>query len=188
MTGLPRLPKVLWYFLGMSYTRYSSSAVDDRNTWYSTHRDVVRQIKRLLHDRTNSITQGSGRQVRLQIRNRGLQANMAQHGLGVPKSERLFPQVPDETIDHFVRGLYDSNVSVSGEKPSAQFYYPNVNFKKGLNEILCNYAGIKPGRKIGHRPFSVRGNDLARLHDFIYRDWEYIRIKKLYIKEKYLKF
>jgi hypothetical protein len=160
--------KSLMYLLGISYTRYSLSEKDYRNTWYGPSADVIEKVRCLLGEKTNKITLAQGSQYRLQIRSRELHSHMKQRGLGVPKKDRPFPG-PD-FLDDFVRGLYESNVTVTGKKPSAQFYYPSIPFKQGLYDALVEHAGISRGRTIGKGPLALYAGDLTRLRDFMYRD------------------
>ncbi len=107
-------------------------------------------------------------------------------GVIVPYSQREFPSPSPGFADHFVRGLFDAkgiagSFSRSPESNYVRFGF-NHGFSKDLNALLAREAGTK---KVNPKNKLEYGHiDSLKIHDFIYRDWEYIQEHKLYLPPK----
>jgi hypothetical protein len=192
--------RAMWYILGLSYSRYSASDTDNRNSWYSSNFKVLKIIKRELKSKHKIGEPNSNGNRILQIRSQPLQDRLVERGLGVPKNQREFPQDCDtKYLDHFIRGFFDGKVSCANyETPRAnkspylykslQIYH-NVPFLEELYSILVREAGVREGKMIinSSLTFKTKG-DISKIKDFIYGNLKYIKQRGLYLPDKKARF
>lgn len=184
--------KEMWYALGVSFSKYSASRTDDRNSWSVNSYRLLEIVQSCLEAEQKIGTPDKNGNALFQVRNKHLQDNLRERGLGVPKSEREFPKdCGEQYLDHFVRGFFDSNVTVSTKSTGSLYTrvsYPSVQFLQELYIGLAKHAGVKPGRKINISVFDLNGTDVIAVHNFIYRDWDFIKEHGLYLPAKKEKF
>lgn len=114
-----------------------------------------------------------------------MRSRLEELGLEGRKAEREFPEnMKEEGLSHFVRGVVDAKSSIwVVEGRTTVCFYSNQRFLSGLHQVLVEYAGVE--RKGPERDCLPYGHkDSLKIHDFIYRDWEIIKEKKIYLPEK----
>ena len=175
--------KEMMYFLGVSFSRYSASSTDNRNTWTSSSIDLLGLVQKAL-ETTQSIGRPNKWKSRnFQVRSQHLQDKLKQYGLGIPRSKREFPcNIEEQYLDHFVRGIFDGNVSAA--KSYVDIPYPSEKFLQQLYPLLVLHANIRSGRRITRPYFRLIGSDITSVRKFIYRDWDYIQECGIYLLSK----
>jgi hypothetical protein len=189
--------RAMWYVLGLSYSRYSASSTDNRNSWYSSNFKVLKIIKKELKSKHKISKPNSNGNRILQIRSQSLQDKLTERGLGVPKNQREFPKnCGTEYLDYFVRGFFDGIVScstrlrvskVKGWKTESKqlLIYYNEPFLKKLYNVLILEAGIRKGRKIKNSRLKITdSDDITAIYDFIYGNFNYVKSRGLYLPNK----
>ena len=192
--------KAMWYVLGVSFSRYSPSRTDSRNSWCSSSYDLLKIVQSCL-ETEQTISDPTERGSRhFQVRSQYLQDVLIERGLVPDRVERKFPEgIKCEYIDHFIRGFFDAHVSCSTTTKSndsaqpehitrkLQVYF-NVPFLIGLYHALILNAKVKSGREVTQSPLNFYGNDVMAIHDFMYQDWEFIQQNRLYVPSEKAKF
>ena len=107
-------------------------------------------------------------------------------GFGVKVKERLFPEIDESVLSHFMRGIVEANVSIGffhQQHPGRmEFNRFGIPFLTNMNSHLQQYAGVqRHGSNTSQ--FSYTGNDSRRIRDFIYRDAEFLEDTGLYVPE-----
>ena len=176
--------KEMWYVIGASYCRYSASRTDNRNSWRSVNYDLLGIIQTCVDPNQAIGTPDKFGSRLLQIKSQHMQDRLKKKGLGVPRSERGFPaDIKNRYLDYFVRGFFDAQVSVSADERTC-VSYPSANFLRGLYKKLVTHAHVRTGRDITSTVLCLSQQETAAVHDFIYRDWEYIQEHGLYLPSK----
>jgi len=180
--------KEMWYILGVSYSRYSISRKDNRTSWTSSSHKLLEIVQTHLEATEYKIGKREGRgEMLFQVRSQYLQLKLKERGLGVPKKERKFPKDCDKKyLDHFIRGFFDANVSVSGNGIVSQIYF-NIAFLKELHNHLIGSASVardSPEKS----PLRYAHKDTIKIYNYLYRDWDFIQDKGLYLPAKKARF
>ena len=179
--------KEMWYILGVSYSRYIISRKDNRNSWTSSSHELLEIVQTHLGATEHKIGKQDGRREKLfQVRSEYLQSKLKKRGLGVPRKEREFPKDCDEKyLDHFIRGFFDAQVSVKedrGNRTVSQIYF-NIAFLIELHNHFVRNASVardspeKSPLRYGHE-------NTMKIHGYLYRDWNFIQEKGLYLPSK----
>ena len=170
--------KEMYYVLGIAYPKAVYS-YDDDLIFRSPDRKLMENLKRLLGS-DHAITKNNY-SYQMQIRSATLCSKLQDLGVKREKKDRAFPEfIPEDLIDQFSRGFVDAKAAVSPGSIGINF---NNVFLNGLNDALKKYANTqRDGTNRDYIFYS--GVDSSRIHDFLYKDWEYIRDKKLYLPSK----
>lgn len=140
-------------------------------------------------------------QYRLVIANKHISERLVELGCGKAKTYNLiFPteeQVPSHLIRHFIRGYFDGDGSVSGDKQKQISFVGTVNFLKPLQQILMEELGFsetKLDRRHKERDNEIRSlrycgiNQCIKFRDWLYEDVTIFLKRKKDIFDSYLLF
>jgi len=183
-----RESKIMMYILGISFSRYIPSFANNRNSWSSTSVELLTKVKRALETTASIGKPGKRRSRLLQVTSQHLQDKLEGYGLGVIRSERKFPHsIRNRYLDHFLRGFFDGNVSVTTDS-SIAISYPSLEFIQGVYIELVANAGIRAEREFYKPLIHLRDPDVDAVYYFLYRDWNFIQKHELYLPFKKSKF
>ena len=127
--------------------------------------------------------------------------NLLRLGLTPRKSLIIkFPDMPQEHINHFIRGYFDGDgcISLHGGKRSESGHWRfsivsgSIDFIHSLKENLIKYAGVDKIEVYGHKSANAynlscdRLSNIAKIYSFFY--YESAISNRLYLERKYLKF
>lgn len=174
--------KEMWYVLGVSFSRYYPQRDKPYNTWSSQYLGLIQIVKRELKSDHKIITSNS---FILRMRNEHLQSKLFERGCIPGKENRKFPEdVEDQYLDHFIRGFFDAQTTAHEDPLLIQIYFNN-DFLRKLHEHFVRVGSVR-NREILDRPALNYGSasDIAGVHDFLYRDWEFIQRSGLYLPSK----
>ena len=179
--------KEMWYVLGVSYGTYFPERKRPVNTWSSSHLDLIEIIKRELKSGHTTIEEEIT--YKLRFRNEHVQSKLFERGAIPGKKNRKFPEdIGEQYLDHFVRGFFDGNVSCSKtsiyNKNVLAISYPSVQFLQQLYSHLVSHASVRSGKEVEKSPLNLTHLDAIAVHDFIYRDWDFIQERGLYLPLK----
>ena len=140
-------------------------------------------------------------QYRLVIANKHISERLVELGCGKAKTHNLiFPteeQVPSHLIRHFVRGYFDGDGSVSGDKQKQISFVGTVNFLKPLQQILMEELGFSEtqlDQRYKDRKDEIRSlrycgiNQCIKFRDWLYEDVTIFLKRKKDIFDSYLLF
>jgi len=204
--------KAMWYILGISIAQYSQGKLGNSriNKWQSTSKPLIEIVKSSL-DSEHAVSSVKNKHIRgkedfftnwLVIYNKKIYDALSGRGLDVPKTERIFPEdIEEPYLDHFVRGFFDAKVSCVNtisnveSKGGPREYHSqvldisfNIPFLKDLYDILVEHAHVGGGKDVSESPLYLRGQNPRLVHDFLYRDWEFIQESGLYLPSKKARF
>jgi len=145
---------------------------------------IIQPTKPLIHIITNKSKKGfenSQNQYRLTINNKHISQRLVELGCGKAKTHNLiFPteeQVPSYLIRHFVRGYFDGDGSVSGDKQKQFGFVGTTDFLLPLQQILMkelNFSETKLDQRHKDREDSIRALRYCGINQCIaFRDWLY---------------
>lgn len=125
--------------------------------------------------------ENSQNQYRLAISNKHISQKLADLGCGKAKTHKLtFPteeQVPSHLIRHFVRGYFDGDGCITGEKQKLFSIVGTINFLIPLQEILIkelNFSKTKLSQRYKERDNNIRSLNYCGINQCIkFRDWLY---------------
>src|SRR3989338_7791720 len=106
-------------------------------------------------------------------------------GFGIKVKERLFHEIDESVLSHFMRGIIESNSSIgfSPKHPgNLVFHRFGKNFLTTMNSHLQQYAGVQRCAS-NSQLFSYAKNDSLRIRDFIYQDKKFLEDAGLYVPE-----
>lgn len=178
--------ETMHYVLGVSFGLATIS--DKRLIFRSKNKELIEIIKRELESQHKIVNIESRNSHQLEIYGKGsayLITSLKARGLAEDKSERIFPKnIAESYLSHFDRGFFDSRGVIinTNKKINIGFYFNNA-FLTDLNNGLRENAGVKKTNPENNKivyPF----NDSLRMYNFIYRDWDFIESKGLYLKRK----
>ena len=113
-------------------------------------------------------------------------SRLEQLGLGVPRSQREFPNIEEKYLEHFIRGFLDAQANVNQVKgtqlTNVEIYF-NHQFLLVFYQKLQEYADITRGKPFGIR-MVLRHSDSVKVYHFIYREWDFIKKSGLYLPSK----
>lgn len=179
--------KVMTYLWGMSLAIYSPERNGPRNTWTSSNENLLSIVKETLKSNAEIGRPSDLNSRNLQFRNQYLHDKLIERGCVYDKSERKFPDgVKGRYPDHLDRGFFDAHVTcvyTMGKYPLLQIYF-NTAFLQGLHNQLVADAGVSDTKKVDKSPLVYYGEDVQKIHNFIYRDWEFIKRHGLYLPSK----
>lgn len=125
--------------------------------------------------------ENSQNQCRLMINNKHISQRLVELGCGKAKTHTLtFPtkeQVPSHLIRHFVRGYFDGDGSVSGDKQKQFCFVGTIDFLLPLQQILMkelNFSKTKLDCRHKGRDNEIRSLRYCGINQCIkFRDWLY---------------
>lgn len=136
--------------------------------------------------------ENSKNQYRLVIQSKHISQRLVELGCGKAKTHNLiFPteeQVPSHLIRHFVRGYFDGDGSVSGNKQKQFGFVGTIDFLLPLQQILMkelNFSETKLNQRHKDREDSIRALRYCGINQCIaFRDWLYEHAN-IYLKRKF---
>ncbi len=180
--------KRMHYVLGASYAIASIQPNQDM-TFTSSHRNLVEIVKDELEcpHKVQRDKRGNHNSYWIELDNMVYMASKLEElGVAEDKIKRRFPEnIRGEYLSHFVRGFFDAKAIVHGNNERATTISINFNddFLSGLHNALVRYAYVGHA-KLGGGYLEYTHNDALRIHNFIYKDWKYIKRTGLYIPSK----
>jgi len=186
--------KSMYYILGTFYASYIPTTLKTGIIFQSSHKDLVQIVKEELESEHKIISYSDSERDRGSyfLRIYGvpkLKAKLEETGLDSDKEKREFPKkIDEEYISHFVRGFLDAKRRTVEVTPTGATRI-KINFNKrfltDLHKILIKYVGVEQKPKFLSKGILVYNHkDSLKIHDFIYRDWSYIKKHGLYIPSK----
>ena len=144
-----------------------------------------------LNQRKKTGFENSQNQYRLVIANKHISERLVELGCGKAKTHNLiFPteeQVPSHLIRHFVRGYFDGDGSVSGDKQKQFSFVGTIDFLLPLQQILVkelNFSKTKLDQRHEDREDSIRALRYCGINQCItFRDWLY-KDATIYLERK----
>lgn len=199
--------KAMWYILGITFAKGILVNHPKKIEWQTTSKPLLEIVNSSLgseypiHSRDYThVREGEDdfTMYKLLISSPRLYEALSVSGLDVPKKERRFPSdIEEQYLDHFVRGVFDAQVSCTN---SLQRYGKNdeyarhdqrlitgrfgIPFLQDLYETLVQYAHVRSGKLISKPPLSLSGSDVRKVYEFLYRDWAFIEANGLYLPSK----
>ena len=145
---------------------------------------LIQPTKPLGYYKKNKLKRGfenSQNEYRLVIANKRISERLVELGCGKAKTHNLtFPteeQVPSCLIRHFVRGYFDGDGSVSGDKQKQFNLVGTINFLLPLQQILIEELGFsktKLDQRHKERDNEIRSLRYCGINQCItFRDWLY---------------
>ncbi len=175
--------KAMYYVLGAFYNCYRpSTKYGNYFIFQSQYKDLVRIINKELESKY-SITCTDSKHGRnshmIYARSLQLKNDLVHLGLNAPREERKFPEkIKEENISHFVRGFIDATATAFQPKSNGyttlEIHFNNL-FLSELNDVLKKYAGVNREKKTDSNTIYYGHKNAIRIHDFIYKDWQYIQ-------------
>ena len=186
------------YFLGFLYADGYNNT--DRNSVALSLKEEDKEILEILNNllQPNKPLQyvefkatNSSNQYRLVIANKHISQTLVELGCGKAKTHNLkFPteeQVPSHLIRHFVRGYFDGDGSVSGDKQKQFSFVGTIDFLLPLQQILVkelNFSKTKLDQRHEDREDSIRALRYCGINQCItFRDWLY-KDATIYLERK----
>ena len=156
---------------------------------------LIQPTKPLGYYKKNKLKRGfenSQNEYRLVIANKRISERLVELGCGKAKTHNLtFPteeQVPSCLIRHFVRGYFDGDGSVSGDKQKQFNLVGTINFLLPLQQILIEELGFsktKLDQRYKERDNEIRSLRYCGINQCItFRDWLY-KDATIYLERKY---
>ena len=156
---------------------------------------LIQPTKPLGYYKKNKLKRGfenSQNEYRLVIANKRISERLVELGCGKAKTHNLtFPteeQVPSCLIRHFVRGYFDGDGSVSGDKQKQFNLVGTINFLLPLQQILIEELGFsktKLDQRHKERDNEIRSLRYCGINQCItFRDWLY-KDATIYLERKY---
>ena len=153
------------------------------------------------NQRKNLGFENSQNQYRLIIANKHISQRLVELGCGKAKTHNLtFPteeQVPSHLIRHFVRGYFDGDGSVSGDKQKQFCFVGTIDFLLPLQQILVkelNFSKTKLDRRYKDINNNIRSlrycgvNQCITFRDWLYKDATIYLERKKNIFDSYISF
>ena len=186
------------YFLGFLYADGYNNT--DRNSVNLSLKEDDKEILEILNNllQPNKPLQyveikdtNSSNQYRLVIANKHISQKLVELGCVKAKTHTLtFPteeQVPSCLIRHFVRGYFDGDGSVSGDKQKQFCFVGTMDFLLPLQQILIkelNFSKTKLDRRHKDRDNNIRSLRYCGVNQCItFRDWLY-KDATIYLERK----
>jgi hypothetical protein len=199
--------KKMFYVLGVSFARYlaipetgKSGVCFTRNVWLDKGANLLEIVKSSL-DSEHEVSgpkHASGHSYSFGFRCSEVEEELLRYGLGVTKKDRTFPEnIPGEYMDHFLRGFFDAQVTVSmvkGKKHRRRriAVYFNETFLEGLAKNLHEHADVRHiavgSHGSGGKLIYTKQGEIDGIRDFLYKDWDYIQESGLYLPFKMRRF
>ena len=157
--------------------------------------NLMQPTKPLGYYKKNKLKKGfenSQNEYRLVIANKHISERLVELGCGKAKTHNLvFPteeQVPKHLQRHFVRGYFDGDGSVSGDKQKQFNLVGTINFLLPLQQILMSELGFsktKLDQRHKERDNEIRSLRYCGINQCItFRDWLY-KDATIYLERKY---
>lgn len=155
---------------------------------------LIQPTKPLGYYKKNKLKRGfenSQNEYRLVIANKHISERLVELGCGKAKTHNLiFPteeQVPSHLIRHFVRGYFDGDGSVSGDKQKQFCFVGTIDFLLPLQQILVkelNFSKTKLDRRHKDIDNNIRSLRYCGVNQCItFRDWLY-KDATIYLERK----
>ena len=165
---------------------------------------LIQPTKPLGYYKKNKLKRGfenSQNEYRLVIVNKRISERLVELGCGKAKTHNLiFPteeQVPSCLIRHFVRGYFDGDGSVSGDKQKQFCFVGTIDFLLPLQQILVkelNFSKTKLDRRHKDIDNNIRSlrycgvNQCITFRDWLYKDATIYLERKKNIFDSYISF
>ena len=193
------------YILGLLYADGYNNT--DRNSvtlgLKESDKDILDKITNLIQptkplqyidaykSRKKTSFENSKNQYRLVIANKHISQRLVELGCGKAKTHKLtFPteeQVPSHLIRHFIRGYFDGDGSVSGDKQKLFSFEGTINFLLSLQQILIkelSFSETKLCQRHKDRDNTIRSLRYCGINQCIlFRDWLY-KDATIYLERK----
>ena len=186
------------YFLGFLYADGYNNT--DRNSVNLSLKEDDKEILEILNNLLQPNkplqyveikTTNSSNQYRLVIANKHISQKLVELGCGKAKTHNLkFPteeQVPSHLIRHFIRGYFDGDGSVSGDKQKQFCLVGTIDFLLPLQQILIEELGFsetKLEQRHKDRDNNIRSLRYCGINQCItFRDWLY-KDATIYLERK----
>ena len=196
------------YFLGFLYADGCNAT--NRNAVILSLKEDDKEILEILNNllQSNKPLQyvefkatNSSNQYRLVIANKHISQKLVELGCGKAKTHNLiFPteeQVPSHLIGHFVRGYFDGDGSVSGDKQKQFCFVGTIDFLLPLQQILVkelNFSKTKLDRRHKDIDNNIRSlrycgvNQCITFREWLYKDATIYLERKKNIFDSYISF
>lgn len=204
--------KIMLYFLGGSFSIYGCGIIPSKtagyfftNRWQSSNKTWIEKLKFFLESE-HKITTNLFKRIckrdhfetyTLAIGSQKMYHHLKKHHLNRHRKDRPFPEnINPYIINHFIRGFADVHFSVCNylhKEDKYEYKYKiitihnNKEFNSGLERVLVEHADVKP-KKVVTDVLLYSNEDVKKIHDFIYRDWNFIKKHNLYLQGKKEKF
>jgi len=180
-----------YYTLGLLFSCYTPTTNPGGIIFRSDREGLVEFIKdELESEHAIGSEREGGASHQIEIRNNHLRSALEKKGLVKDKSKRRFPKIEEVYLDHFIRGFFDSQANVGiikSKRNQTRIWFNSPSFLSGLHSKLREHAKVKLGKLSGN--FLRYGHaDSIRIHDFIYRDWDFMKYEGSYLKSREEKF
>lgn len=165
---------------------------------------LIQPTKPLGYYKKNKLKRGfenSQNEYRLVIANKHISERLVELGCGKAKTHNLiFPteeQVPSHLIRHFVRGYFDGDGSVSGDKQKQFCFVGTIDFLLPLQQILVKelkFSKTKLDRRHKDIDNNIRSlrycgvNQCITFRDWLYKDATIYLERKKNIFDSYISF
>ena len=179
--------RAMYYVLGAFYAK-ASPRPENGITFQCSSRDLVQIVKEQLDSKHKIISDPRGKPSHwLRMRSVPyMRSRLDELGFLKHKSERRVPKnIPKKYVSHFARGFIDAKAQVrvtEDGRTNVRISFYEIPLKD-IHELLVEYAGIKHPAPKGNKILYGHKNSI-RMHDFIYRDWEYIKEYGIYLPSK----
>jgi len=175
-------------------------------TIQSSHKDLLLRIKEALNSEHAIVEYANKHSYSIAIKGaKHLKHRLEELGLGLPKSEREFPEINENIVNHenaltqsnqnypgiylshFLRGFVDGQRIICYKeqvKRKAHFrLLYNSEFVTRAAELLSEYAGVEI-RKPENSSIMYLKKEIGKIKSFLYQDWEYVQEHRLYIPSR----
>ena len=173
-----------WYVIGVATSCYSSS--DGAICFRSQHRDLVRIVMDALES-GHTLSEDPREKSSYWFGAMGcdyLIGRLASYCLDRPRNKRRFPDVPEQYLDDFVRGVIDARANIHVSNGRTTIYLRgNRNFLLGLNKSLRRHAGVERDKPFDGR-LTYLHSDAKKIYDFLYRNFDSIQKDGIYLPSK----
>ena len=187
MISLERPAEPVAYVLGLLYGR-STIYSQDRFRFVSKNGTLIDIVRTELESQHKVIDLGQNGTAELCFGNvPHLYQTLQFLGLDRSVRERPFPDLSDQVISHFMRGIVEGNAGVyrkSDGRVKMSFFKFGYAFLASMHSSLQKQAAVAgSGPRPRQSPFSYSGANVNRVRDFIYRDREYLEDTGLFVPE-----
>ncbi|MEK6932937.1 MAG: helix-turn-helix domain-containing protein [Nanoarchaeota archaeon] len=187
----------MYYILGTSYSAYAPPLHHkDTILFRNSDEKLVKIIRNELQSDHEIIPDNRGKSSYFfNFTSSQMRSKLNNIGLKQDKAERQFPDdIPEEYVSHFIRGFFDAGVYIIPNWNNELTTSCRLSFYKlfleGLGNKLNSFLELKNKefniyKNTGKTFFILYGHkDSLKIHDFIYRDFEYVKEHNLYLASK----
>ena len=188
--------KKMYYVLGFAYASYIHNKYHkDSLIFRSSSKKLIDIVRDNLESDYDVVLDNRGKSSYFfGFTSNHMLSRLEETGLVKDKAKRLFPNyISERFLDHFIRGFFDAQgyIYITPSRLNSVRFKFNQNFLEELNKSLREYAHIESNAipiKLGGRQrqsvIDYGHNNSLKIHDFIYRDFDYIKENNLYLPSK----